>query len=213
MTVFTAGRTPPAWCELMAFERIALTAGEEHKLPRAAPRTRVLVTDGTLQVIGQAAGPKRSVVLKQRQFLDLEDVSGWAIKGVTDDAACVVLSGRWGDEIAGCGLFEVQNVADPKDKGDPVSYPKSTTIDAHYHDCDEYWIILAGSGRVVVGGRPHDVGPGDCVAIGMGHHHDFPQVAEPVRAVFFETTLEGEKRIGHLWEHTHGPASPKPERI
>lgn len=209
MTVFKGGQTPPAWCELMAFERLALCAGEAHRLRQQAPRTRVLVTGGTLQMVG----PKRSVVLKERQFLDLEEVAGWSIRGVTDDAACVVLFGRWGDEIAGCGLFDVQNVAEPKDKGDPVDYPKFTTLDAHYHDCDEYWIILAGSGRVVVGGRHHDVQAGDCVAIGMGHHHDFPEVTAPVRAVFFETTLEGEKRIGHLWEHTHGPATPKHERV
>jgi hypothetical protein len=30
--------------------------------------------------------------------------------------------------------------------------------------------------------------------------------------VFFETSLEGEKRVGHLWQHTHGLAHPKPER-
>jgi hypothetical protein len=42
----------------------------------------------------------------------------------------------------------------------------------------------------------------------MGHHHDFPQVREPVWAVYFETTLRGAKRRGHLWEHTHGPARP-----
>jgi len=47
----------------------------------------------------------------------------------------------------------------------------------------------------------------------MGHHHDFPLVATPVRAVFFETTLGGARRRGHLWNHTHGPAHPQPERI
>jgi mannose-6-phosphate isomerase-like protein (cupin superfamily) len=57
------------------------------------------------------------------------------------------------------------------------------------------------------------MGPGDCLAIGMGHHHDFPLVTLPVRAVYFETTLEGEKRRGHLWEHTHGPAVPWLDRV
>jgi mannose-6-phosphate isomerase-like protein (cupin superfamily) len=57
------------------------------------------------------------------------------------------------------------------------------------------------------------VRPGDCVTIGMGHHHDFPLIDAPVKAVFFETTLEGAKRVGHLWNHTHGLAQPKPERI
>ena len=56
------------------------------------------------------------------------------------------------------------------------------------------------------------LGPGDCVATGMGHHHDFPIVVEPVRAVFFETTMQGRKRRGHLWNHRHGPAEPRGER-
>lgn len=208
MAVFAAGQTPPSWCELAAFEIVALGAGEERPLARPAERIRVLVTDGTIQ----AVGPQGSTVLKQRQFLDLEG-EGWLLKGIVDGSGCVVLHGRWGDEMAGCGLFEVRNDPHAKDKGDPVPYPKSTSLDSHYHDCDEYWIILEGAGTAVVGGRHHKVKGGDCVAIGMGHHHDFPQVTEPVRAIFFETTLEGQKRIGHLWEHTHGPASPKEERV
>jgi hypothetical protein len=34
-----------------------------------------------------------------------------------------------------------------------------------------------------------------------------------VKAVFFETTLERGKRVGHLWNHTHGDAVPEPGRI
>jgi mannose-6-phosphate isomerase-like protein (cupin superfamily) len=51
------------------------------------------------------------------------------------------------------------------------------------------------------------------VPIGMGHHHDMPSVNSPVQAVYFETTLAGDKRTGHLWNHTHGPARPMAERI
>ncbi|MGH2616746.1 MAG: cupin domain-containing protein, partial [Thermomicrobiales bacterium] len=91
---------------------------------------------------------------------------------------------------------------------DPVSYPKTTSFDSHYHDCDEYWIVWAGRGVAVSEGQEYEVGPGDCVATGMGHHHDFPRVQEPVQAVYFETTLQGAKRRGHLWEHTHGLAQP-----
>ena len=62
------------------------------------------------------------------------------------------------------------------------------------------------------GGKSFEVGPGDCVATGMGHHHDFPHVSEPIRAIYFETTLEGEKRRGHLWDHKHGAAQPQTSR-
>ena len=32
-------------------------------------------------------------------------------------------------------------------------------------------------------------------------------------AVYFETTMEGEKRRGHLWDHIHGKAQPRAERV
>lgn len=70
-----------------------------------------------------------------------------------------------------------------------------------------------GRGTAVSEGKHYAVGPGDCVATGMGHHHGFPLVAEPVRAVCFETALEGRKRRGHLWNHTHGPAEPRADRV
>jgi mannose-6-phosphate isomerase-like protein (cupin superfamily) len=125
----------------------------------------------------------------------------------------VRLSGRWGADLGGCGIFRVVRQDNPVNRGDPVSYPKTTSVDVHYHDCDEYWIMLEGAGTARVGARQIPVQPGDCVTIGMGHHHDFPLVDAPVKAVFFETTLEGAKRVGHLWNHTHGPAQPRPERI
>jgi mannose-6-phosphate isomerase-like protein (cupin superfamily) len=93
-----------------------------------------------------------------------------------------------------------------------VDYAKETRFDSHYHDCDEYWIVFEGRGVAVSEGRSYEVGPGDCIATGMGHHHDFPQAFEPVRAVYFETTMEGQKRRGHLWDHTHGLAKPKADR-
>jgi hypothetical protein len=50
------------------------------------------------------------------------------------------------------------------------------------------------------------------VATAAGHHHDVAEVAGVMRAAFFETTLLGRKRMGHLWEHSHGPAEPMPGR-
>ena len=90
---------------------------------------------------------------------------------------------------------------------------KDGSFDCHFHDCDEYWILFAGRGVVVSEGKHYEVGVGDCVATGMGHHHDFPQVFEPVEAVYFETTLERQKCLGHLWNHTYGKAQPRPERV
>ena len=209
MPVFRQDDTPPDWCELRGFAVIDVARGETVGGEGRAVRERLLVTRGLVQVSFADA----SQVLREGQFLDLPpEVSMWAVLAARD-AQIVRLSGRWGNELGGCGIFGAANVANPVNTGDPVAYEKTTSVDSHYHDCDEYWIILEGGGTVVVGDRPMAVSPGDCVPIGLGHHHDLATVTEPVKAVYFETTLQGEKRIGHLWNHTHGPARPRPDRI
>ena len=136
----------------------------------------------------------------------------FAVLDVREPTVLVHLCGTWGEETGGSALSRVREIADPVERGDPVTYPKRSSIDNHYHDCDEYSIVLEGRGTVVSEGRHYDVGPGDCVATGMGHHHDFPLAPAPVKAVFFETTLAGQCRRGHLWNHTHGLAAPQPGR-
>lgn len=202
------GKVPP-WSELRGYHIVDLAADEVAELRREAPRLRLLVAAGTVQ----AAFDGGTQVLKENQFLDLPAGAGaCTLRGGSDRAQCVVLSGDWGDELGGCGLFRVRNEPAPSDGGDPVNYPKRTAVDRHYHDCDEYWILLEGHARVALGAQQAEMRPGDCLAIGTGHHHDMPEAMEPVKAVFFETTLRGRKRIGHLWEHTHGPAKPLEER-
>ncbi len=209
MPVFRQDDIPPDWCELRGFTVTDLARGETVGEERRAVKERLLVARGAVQV--RFAGG--SQVLREGQFLDLpSEASAWTVLAARD-AEVVRLSGRWGGELGGCGVFAAANVANPVNTGDPVTYAKTTSVDPHYHDCDEYWIILEGGGTVVVGDRDIAVSPGDCVPIGLGHHHDLATVTEPVKAVYFETTLEGEKRIGHLWNHTHGPATPRADRI
>lgn len=154
----------------------------------------------------------RSQVFSERQFLDLpEGADEYSLTPVRAGAQAVLLMGNWGDELGGCGLFTARNEEKPQDRGDPVDYEKRTSIDSHYHDCDEYWIGLEGWGEAVVGGSRIRFGAGECVPIRTGHRHDLPNAPEGIRALFFETTLTGKKRVGHLWEHTHGPAAPQPE--
>jgi mannose-6-phosphate isomerase-like protein (cupin superfamily) len=209
MTVFRSPDRPPAWCQLEAFEIITLRRDEAMTRTPAARTERLLGTSGTVQL----RRGTRSLLLKEGQFIDIDSGDGaWTVSGAADSAQFVRLSGRWGDELGGCGIFHVRPSAEPH-KGDPVTYEKNTSIDPHYHDCDEYWIVLSGTGEVMVGDRHSKVGPGDCLCIGTGHHHDFPLVDDHVKAVFFETTLEGLKRTGHLWNHTHGRAQPQAERV
>jgi mannose-6-phosphate isomerase-like protein (cupin superfamily) len=209
MTVFRSPDHPPGWCELEMFEIIDLARDAAVTRTPSARTERLLCTAGTVQL--RRGGS--TLLLKEAQFIDIAPGDGaWTVAGAADSAQFVRLSGHWGAELGGCGIFNVRPSGDPH-KGDKVTYPKNTSIDPHYHDCDEYWIVLSGTGEVVVGDRHSRVGPGDCLCIGMGHHHDFPWVDDHVKAVFFETTLEGLKRTGHLWNHTHGKAQPQLERI
>ena len=198
---------PHDWCDLRHFEILRLARGDSHTLERRHPRERLLVTDGRVLL---RAGTS-AMVLRTGQFHDLSGaLDEYTITVTTGTAEAIALSGTWGDEIAGCGVWTLENMANATDSGDPVSYPKHTRMDSHYHDYDEYWFILDGRATAVVSEETFEVAPGDCIAIGTGHHHDMPDVQSPMRGAFFETTLLREKRLGHLWEHTHGKAKPDP---
>ena len=211
MPVFRSGKgNAPAWCELEYFDIVEVPAGGSHRFGRIGAKEKLIVGNGACRIL--AAG--EAVDAETGTQVDLRSPEGcFEVRDVTGDATLIRMCGRWGDETGGSGLFSVATPDNRTDRGDAVDYPKETAFDNHYHDCDEYWIVFAGRGIAVSEGKSFEVGPGDCVATGMGHHHDFPQVSEPVRCVFFETTKEGEKRHGHLWNHEHGLAQPRPERV
>lgn len=194
----------PAWCELRSFAMLRPEEGVASVVPERSGE-RVISVKGSVNV----AQNGRAMVLAQGQFIDLQADGGPAtVMAVSSGAEAMHLSGHWGARLGGCGVFTASDVEVPADRGDPVTYVKTTNIDSHFHDCDEYWIMLEGRATVVVAGEAAEVTSGDCLCIGMGRHHDMPHAPEPVRAVYFETGLSGAARLGHLWEHTHGPAIP-----
>jgi mannose-6-phosphate isomerase-like protein (cupin superfamily) len=197
------GKALPNWCEAAEFG-IHDLAGSEVSIPATHRSGRVLATGGSVQ----AAQGARSQVLREGQFFDYAAGESVVLRGTSGQP--VHFAGDWGSELGGCGVFRASNVDSPSDRGDPVSYPKHTNVDSHYHDCDEYWLLLEGRATVVVDGEHAEMRPGDCLPIAMGLHHDMPTAPEPVKAVYFEATLRGLKRIGHLWTHTHGrPTRPE----
>lgn len=213
MPVFQAGpNQAPEWCELEQFDIVRLTPGQTHVFPRLGHREKLVVGKGRCRA---SIGPEE-VNAAEGAILEVgPDVPYAQLKVVLclDEVTVVRMAGHWGEETGGCGLFGGAEVEEPSDPGDPADYEKRTAFDSHWHDCDEYWIILEGRGVAVSEGKRYQVGPGDCVATGMGHHHDMPLISEPIKAVYFETTLEGQKRLGHLWSHTHGEAQPKADRV
>ena len=190
----------PAWSDVKSFSWYDLGPGREQALAVRGPRGRLLVTAGGCQV----RQGSRSQVLREQQFFALEP--GDAVLTASGPAQAILFEGSWGEELGGCGVFRAENVAVPSDRGDAVSYAKRTNIDAHYHDCQEFWLLLEGAATAVVSGQHIAMRPGDCLPIPMGTVHDMPDAPQAVKAVYFETTLRGQKRTGHLWQHTHGPA-------
>jgi mannose-6-phosphate isomerase-like protein (cupin superfamily) len=192
----------PEWCELEDFQIVRLAPGREHTWHAKHQANKIVVVEGECRV--ELAG--EPAVVERGGSLDA--TAGTYAVTSERQTALVELGGHWGADCGGAGIFGVAEAEQLGDIGDPVSYPKHTNFDRHYHDCDEYWILVSGNGTASSEDVSYEVGPGDCVATRMGQHHDFPLVEEPVLAVFFETTMRGAKRRGHLWEHTHGPARP-----
>lgn len=211
MPIFKPGpQQAPAWGTLDQFDFVQLERGAKHAFERLCAKEKLVVVGGRCVLkFGD-----QQIYASHGSIHDLLGAAGrFEVLDVMKPVTLVRFAGRWGEEIGGAGLFEVHASDDPKDIGDPVPYPKRTNFDCHYHDCDEYWIMCEGAGEVVTEGKHYRVGPGDGVAIGMGHHHDFPSVETPVKAIWFETTMEGRKRRGHLYDHTHGKAEPKLDRV
>ena len=67
--------------------------------------------------------------------------------------------------------------------------------DAHYHDCNEYWLIFRGKAKIMTEGKTFYVKPGDIVCTKAGDEHDILEVYESLEAFYFEdATPEGGPR-------------------
>jgi mannose-6-phosphate isomerase-like protein (cupin superfamily) len=211
MPVFTSGRgRAPSWCQMQYYDIERLDVGDVHTYGRDGAMEKLIVGAGSglLRVAG------REIAVEEGANVDIgPGDDSFAVLVVDVPMVLIRMCGAWGEECGGSGLFRGEHSDQPHDRGDAVDYEKHTNFDSHYHDCDEYWILYEGRARVVTEGRAFEVEAGDCMATGMGFHHDMAQVYQPVRAVYFETTLEGQKRRGHLWDHTHGSAQPRMERV
>lgn len=210
MPVFKSGESVPDWCELNFFDIIELQPGDTHVFERVAEMEKVMIGSGKCRL--SANGEVVDGEAKTRLELPTPD-GQFEVLDVFVPSTVIRLGGKWGDDLGGFGVFTAALNDHRTNGGDPITYEKDTAFDRHFHDCDEYWIFFEGHCEVVSEDKHYRVGPGDCVATGMGWHHDLPKVKEPIKAVYFETTMQREMRRGHLWEHKHGPARPVPERV
>ena len=209
MPIFRSGTgNAPAWCEMQNFEIIDLKAGEEKLCVGATPRELFICVEGKVQL----SDSSNQIILEPGGGHGADQQGDTNLTAI-EDSRLFRAMGHW-ESISGSGIFTSQT-AEPPTTDTPYTYEKTTSFDNHYHDCDEYWIILEGQATVCSEGKLYDVGPGDNVVTGMGWHHDVVSCKskEGIRAIYVEGTLEGRKRLGHLWEPEHGPAQPCKDRI
>ncbi|WP_462413567.1 cupin domain-containing protein [Neobacillus sp. Marseille-QA0830] len=203
----------PQWAEMKYYEIIRLKAGESYDFTSYENnlKEKWILCEGLCEL----SIDHRTIKAHPGDQFDWnsDDFDTCRMKAASSEIILVRMCGVWGEERGGSGLFSKESVMEPSNHGDPVDYPRNTKFDNHYHDCDEYYIFYDGIGVVVTEGRQFIVSAGDCILTGRGQHHDIPLVVEPLKAVFFETTLAGQKRRGHLWNHTHGIPDPDPQRI
>jgi mannose-6-phosphate isomerase-like protein (cupin superfamily) len=210
MPVVRANTEMPVWSKLRRYSTYEVAPDQELRIPAEHPNARLLTMSGMCI----AKSGRRKTALWPQQFLDAELGSdGFFVVGTRQHCKLMLFEGTWPEGVGACGVYEIFPDAANPNKGDPFDYPKSTNFDSHYHDFDEYWMILAGRCEVVIGPTHFDAGPGDCVVLGLGHHHDITKIDGSILFGFFQTLPEGAGRSGHLWEHTHGKAHPDPARL
>lgn len=71
------------------------------------------------------------------------------------------------------------------------------TIELHFHDCNEFWIITEGRGVATSEGVSYDLGPGDMLLTKQGDEHSL-RVTEKMVAVYFYGIMPPDGRTGHL---------------
>ncbi len=190
----------PEWSELDFVEIIKIEKGELKKFKRRSSKEMIFVGEGECERVQNGKTNKYN----KGKYFDLQqnDIE-FTILSVTS-SIIIHIGGNWSEEKGSCGVFSMNNSEIPKNSGDPTDYPRKTDFDNHYHDCDEYWIIFKGTGVAVTEGIKYNLEPGVILATQRGDHHDFVEAFEEIHGVWFETSLTGKKRLGHLWEHTHG---------
>ena len=77
----------------------------------------------------------------------------------------------------------------------------------HYHDCDEFWMFVAGRGHLWLDGKEYEFTPGTVAYNPMGAVHEFHSYTE-VETVAVTTPLERKKRPVHVHVDEDGPPEP-----
>lgn len=201
MPVFSCHNAlPPKESEVEVLKIIHLSENDVYLISDHKEKEKIFIGEGKLLV-------KSEKSIRDFDKNDFEEFvnEGNPLKQIVafENSVVIRVGGSWDDNSGTCGVFELTESVSPKNIGDPTDYERNTEFDNHFHDCDEFWILYDGHGEIVTEGNRYEVKAGDCVFTKAGDHHDFPIVHKTIKGVWFETSFIGEKREGHLWNHTH----------
>jgi mannose-6-phosphate isomerase-like protein (cupin superfamily) len=195
----------PDWSEIKDIKFLNIAPGNMKIIEVDSPKTALFISEG------------RCRITTENQMHDyypgdkFYDSNSFIVYAYEDTVKLILIEGNWGDEIGYSDFFIMQNSDSPKNDGDPVEYSRRTDFDNHYHDFDEVWVILEGEALAYSEGKQYRLKAGDCLLTPMGYHHDMPEVYKTIKGIYFETTLKGKNRLGHLWIHTHGIPFKNPQ--
>lgn len=191
--------TFPDWCEVKSIRLLPVEPNNLMEVTKSFQKYAIFIVSGECCI--KVNGYEKLFLENDSLFSDKKSI---IIKSKDKKTEIVFIEGNWSDELGGSAVFRMSRFSTPRNIGDPVDYNRTNDFDNHYHDFDEYWIILEGSGLALSEGVKYKFSNGDIIATRMGDHHDLPEVFEDIHGIYFETSLRGQKRLGHLWEHTHG---------
>jgi mannose-6-phosphate isomerase-like protein (cupin superfamily) len=73
------------------------------------------------------------------------------------------------------------------------------TVKLHFHDANEYWIIIQGRGIATSEGITYELGPGDMLLTKAGDEHSLI-VTEEMVAVYYYGAMPAGGRFGYLYK-------------
>ncbi len=198
MPVFNCKKElPPKESEVDIIKILRLQNNDFYSINDHRQKEVVFTLTGGIEIITENSSEISEAGSFKKYYFDIDKIK--KIK-VNSDSVLVRVGGDWNEKHGSYGIFTLKESENPENIGDPVDYIRNTTFDNHFHDCDEFWIIVDGAGEIVTEGKRYKVNQADCIYTKAGDHHDFPIVEKEIKGIWFETSLTGKMREGHLWK-------------
>ena len=191
--------------------RVAIHGKEPRDIPNAAvdkPESDFLVLNDFLQAIELGAETPTSARdnLKTVRFLE----AAYRSAATGDVVRIDDLPLLEGQPIVPAKPGDGEQSLKPSRWGIYHKEPGQAHSKLHFHDCDEWYLVLEGTGTVRVGNAEVDVGPLDLVHAPAGFLHGTLRSEGTYKLVFMESAPRGRGRKGHLHVGEDAPFVEQP---